>query len=289
MPHLTLSTGSLYLYSLERCFALAVEAGFDGVEVLVDERYDTRQPDHLCRLMDAHDLPIMSLHAPFPGRKLAGWQPGIVASVTQTVTLAEALGAAHVVMHTPDRIRTIKLPVTIDGQRLKLPWFAPASQVIQDWISSGGLRRLQNSTPVKICVENLPTPFDVLRRYLPQINQQPLAYWNTLDAWPCVHDYLTLDTTHWATHRVSPLEAYRAGGERVRHIHLSNFLAGREHQLPHIGELDLAGFLRVLSAEDFDGQIVVEVKPGSLDAHDESKVRRHLADTVAFCRAALAR
>ncbi len=33
-PLPTFSTGSLYLYGLERCFALAAEPGFDGVAVL---------------------------------------------------------------------------------------------------------------------------------------------------------------------------------------------------------------------------------------------------------------
>ena len=39
-----LSTGSLYTYGLDRVFALAAEVGFDGIEVLIDPRFDTRQP-----------------------------------------------------------------------------------------------------------------------------------------------------------------------------------------------------------------------------------------------------
>jgi sugar phosphate isomerase/epimerase len=286
-PSLSFSTGSLYLYSLERCFALAAELGFDGVEVLVDERFDTREPDHLRRLMDAYRLPITSLHAPFPGRALPGWQTSPIETVTQTVALAEILGAAHVVMHTPDRIRTVKLPLGVDGQRLKLPWYAGFSRVIRKWIVSGGLREFQRTTDVKICVENMPTMFDVMRRILPQINQQRLFYWNTLDSWPQVHDYLTQDTTHWATHGIAPLTAFRAGGGRIRHIHLSNFRDGREHQLPQRGELDLKEFLWTLAAEGFEGQIVLELNPRSLEAEEPTQARRNLAEAAAFCRTAL--
>jgi len=49
-----LSSGSLYTYGLDRVFALAAEAGFDGIEVLVDMRFDTRQPAYLRRLVERH-------------------------------------------------------------------------------------------------------------------------------------------------------------------------------------------------------------------------------------------
>ncbi|MBN2471345.1 MAG: sugar phosphate isomerase/epimerase, partial [Anaerolineae bacterium] len=283
----TFSTGSLYTYDLERCCALAAEAGFDGLEIMIDARPETHSPDRLREVSDRYRLPICSLHAPFPGRSIPGWEPGPVASVTQAVALAETVGARHVVMHTPNRLRSFKLPLRIRGQRVKLPWFADTAG-IRDWMRAGGLRRLQAESPVRVCVENMPTMFDVLGRIAPGINQQAVFYWNTLETWPQAHDYLTLDTTHWATHGVKPLAAYRAGGARVRHIHLSNFKDGEEHHLPQHGELDLVGFLRTLAAEAFDGQIVVEVKPPRLGGDDEARVRASLAETVAFCRAALA-
>ena len=34
--HFIFSTGSLYTYGIDRCFAFAQRAGFDGVELLVD-------------------------------------------------------------------------------------------------------------------------------------------------------------------------------------------------------------------------------------------------------------
>ena len=94
---LTLSTGSLYTYGLERIFALAAEAGFDGLEVVCDESHDSRQADYLTYLMHAYGLPILSLHAPLSGWHCAGWQPGEIAALEQTTTLAVQIGAQHVV------------------------------------------------------------------------------------------------------------------------------------------------------------------------------------------------
>ena len=44
VPPVTLSTGSLYTFGTARAFELAARAGYDGVEVIVEERWDTRQP-----------------------------------------------------------------------------------------------------------------------------------------------------------------------------------------------------------------------------------------------------
>ena len=44
---LILSTASLRTYRIERCFAFAAESGFDGLELMVDSRYESRQPDYL--------------------------------------------------------------------------------------------------------------------------------------------------------------------------------------------------------------------------------------------------
>ncbi|NLF02028.1 MAG: NUDIX domain-containing protein, partial [Anaerolineales bacterium] len=52
-----LSTGSLFTYGLVRALEMAAEAGFDGVEVLVDHRWDTRQPVYLRRLACQAGMP----------------------------------------------------------------------------------------------------------------------------------------------------------------------------------------------------------------------------------------
>ncbi len=276
-PRLTFSTGSLYLYSLDRAFALAAENCLDGVEVVCDARYDTRQPDNLRRLMDRHGLPVLSLHAPLFSEHLEGWASGERAAIEQTVALAEQIGAEHVVMHLPARLWYITVSYAARTWRL------PARSIhteVKRWMETGGLARFQAETPVRLCVENIP----LLTR---AVKDRWLTWWNTLKEWPRVHDSLTLDTTHWATHGIDPLAAFRAGDGRVRHIHLSNYAAGQQHLPPHTGELDLAGFLGTLAGEGFDGHIVLELNPRTLESWDERRTRALLAESVAFCRKAL--
>ena len=63
---IALSTGSLHSYGLARVFELAAQVGFDGIEVIVDHRHDSRDPAYLHRLSAACGLP--------PGRVIC---PGV--------------------------------------------------------------------------------------------------------------------------------------------------------------------------------------------------------------------
>lgn len=278
MPPVSLSTGSLHTLDLAACFAMAADVGFDGVEVICDQRAETRHAAHLRGLASTHRLPIVSLHAPFPSWVRRHWRARPVASIEHTVRLAEAVGADHVVMHVPRRMWFPK--VALGRLRVRWPWWSRYGAAIRRWMTSGGLRDAQSRTPVAICVENLPCGH-------PWLNSPWLTSWNTLADWPQAHDYLALDTTHWATVGVQPLEAYRAGGPQIRHIHLSNFRERHQHQLPHRGELDLAGFLHQLANDGFDGHLVLELSPRSLEAKNPARLRKNLADSLAFCRRGL--
>ena len=96
-----LSTGSLYTYGLDRVFALTAEAGFDGVEVLVDLNFDTRYPVYLRRLAERYGLPILSVHAPFRPQRLAAWPQTQPHSIAATAELARAVGAEVIIVHLP--------------------------------------------------------------------------------------------------------------------------------------------------------------------------------------------
>jgi hypothetical protein len=47
---ITLSTGTLRCYELEKVFRISADLGFDGVELIVDERRHTRDPAYLRKL-----------------------------------------------------------------------------------------------------------------------------------------------------------------------------------------------------------------------------------------------
>ena len=58
------STGSLYPFGLDRSYGWAAEAGYDGVEIMMDERWDTVQEAYLNHLVEKHGIPILALHTP---------------------------------------------------------------------------------------------------------------------------------------------------------------------------------------------------------------------------------
>jgi sugar phosphate isomerase/epimerase len=276
---LLFSTGSLYPLDTAQCFELAAEAGFDGIEIMCDQRWSTRDPEYLRRLSQRTGLPVLAAHTPFSFR-LPGWPryDDQIAVVQATLVLAEAVGAAVQVIHLPQRVGHL---IAMSGRwQAMIPWGNLYGK-LRGWMADGGLAEAQAATTVRFCIENMPARHGLGRRW-------NFCHWNTLDAWPGVHRHLTLDTTHWATWGVDPLDAYRAANGRVAHIHLSNF-DGREHRLPHRGDLDLGGFLRAISADGYAGTITVELHPDSLEFADAEALRRNLRDSVAFCREHLER
>ena len=94
------STGSLWSYSVERCFAFAAEAGYDGIELVVDARWETRQVDHVQSLIQRYRIPVLAVHSPFMGY-VPGWPNDPVGRIEESVRLAAELGAEVVVHHLP--------------------------------------------------------------------------------------------------------------------------------------------------------------------------------------------
>jgi sugar phosphate isomerase/epimerase len=274
-PAVLFSTGSLYAIDVAQCFELAAEAGFDGIEVMCDGRWSSRDPVTLQALSQRVGLPVRVIHSPFD-RFLPGWQQPAdqVHRITQTLALAERVGSETVVVHLPRRIGMALIDIEASGRRVLLPTRTPFRGV-RRWIREE-LPSVQSRTTVKIAVENMPT-LSVMGLTL-----NPF-WWNTVAEWSRVHAYLTLDTTHWGTHGIDPLDAYRAAGERIVHVHLSNY-DGREHRLPHQGDLDLGKLLRILAADGFEGTVSVETCPEALQFENHAALRRNLRDSLQFCR-----
>jgi len=266
------STGSLYTYSTERCFDIAARAGFDGIEIMVDARWDTRQPSHLRMLMSRYALPIVTIHSPFGN--VPGWGGGQPALIAQSVSLAESVGAKIVVHHLPAAVSYVKL--NVGQRRMRLPLPGRGGEVdYQHWLLDG-YAQLQAKTDITLCIENMPArqlwgrPFNGHR-------------WNSVDEiqrFPA----LTMDTTHLGTWGLEPVDVYAQWGQRVRHIHLSNF-DGREHRLPEDGVLHLDQLLTRLVAEDYQGATTFELQTDSARAGaKDGKIIHILSTSLTLCR-----
>ena len=103
---IALSTGSLYNYGIARVFTMAAEAGYDGLEVLIDGRWDSRDANYLHRISSDCDLPIVALHSPFV-TEVQGWPHDPLERLKWTVSLAKDLEVPLVVTHLPSRFYVI--------------------------------------------------------------------------------------------------------------------------------------------------------------------------------------
>lgn len=264
------STGSLYTYGLDRCFDLAARAGFDGMEVVVDQRWDTRHAPYINGLVERFGLPILALHAPFDAFALPGWPAEAPDRIAATVKLAEEVGAKVVVHHLPLRWRIGRFQRR--GIRVAVP--LPGENDYMRWLQDD-YEALQERTDVLLCIENLPA----IRMRGRRLN---MAAWNNA-AEMARFRHVTMDTTHLGTWGIDPLRYYEGASGRVRHVHLSNF-DGREHRRPEDGHLRLDRLLARLNVAGYDGAVTLELHPDALEAGaPDSRVQALMAESLAYC------
>jgi sugar phosphate isomerase/epimerase len=272
-----LSTGTLNTLGLPRIFALAAEAEFDGIEIMIDRRWDTRDATYLRRLSAEYGLPVSVLHSPFPP-DVDGWPGDQLGRLQRTLAVAQEMGVSFVVTHLPYRLYVMSFSWSgPNPHRFAAPiprqWRGPYYDLMND---DGRLAQMEAESGVRIGVENMPT-----RRFL---GRKLDPYWfNQTDAlrrFP----HLTLDTTHLGTWGLDPVTIYGQLKERVAHVHLSNFANGVEHRPPTDGELDLGAFLRALARNGYKGTISVEGEPAAFHAEDETQCLAELRRALAFCR-----
>ena len=278
MATISLSTGSLYNYGTARVFELAAEAGFDGIELLLDDRWDVRPPAYVRRLMRETGVPVTTVHNPFMPF-VSGWPRDPMQRLVRSAALARELDARVVVAHLPLSIGLLRVQFFgIDRQPLMLPL---------PWRVERGYRRfLLEDLPafeaehvVVVGVENMPAKQWLGRPWhLYQMNDL-----ETLSGLP----HLTLDTTHVGTWGADLLAVYERLKPRIVHIHLSNF-DGQEHRRPDTGHLPLAELLERLARDNYAGTVTIELGPDVLEAEDEGKMRGHLRRALDFCREHLA-
>jgi sugar phosphate isomerase/epimerase/8-oxo-dGTP pyrophosphatase MutT (NUDIX family) len=272
-----LSTGSLYTYGVGRAFEVASQAGYDGVEVLVDHRWDTRQPDYLRSLSERYALPIVSLHSPFVAN-VVGWPADELGRLRRTVDLARDLSVEIVVAHLPLRLVRFSAGLKGPGRRRSGVLLPRLGRQDYDRFLATELAGLQQRTGVQVCVENMP----VMRIGGIRLNAFKRNDASALGGF----EHVTLDTTHVATWGLDPLEYYHDLRERIAHIHISNYdVASRvQHQPPQTGDFNLAALVSQLRQDGYTGQLVVEANPATLGASDPAECRFRLRRALDFCR-----
>ena len=277
-----LSSGSLRNYGLDRVFEIAARCGYDGVELIVDERTDSVHGDYLRQLAERYSIPVPVVHAPFAFLDPPGWEKDELFRLVRSVRLAEEIQARSVVLHTP-----------FYTDRAFIRWLKE------------DLDQFQEKNTVSILIENMPCYRKVGGRLGRLFSIPDLADRNRKGIWKLVPDFLLprcfplsgleemsrfgriiLDTTHLGTAGIDPIAAYDRLKLRIDHIHLSNY-DGREHLELRTGNLDLAAFLRHVTASGYRGGYCLEIMPEYFPADDEDHTVKLLTENLEFIRAAI--
>lgn len=247
-----LSSASVYPLSVHDAFAVAQDLGFDGVEVMVTNNTTSQSPHSLLELSHRYRQPIVSIHAPtlLLTQKVWGsaWN-----KIEMSCRMAREVGCGTVVVHPPFRWQ--------NNYAENFP---------------AGIRQLADMYQVRIAVENM-YPWRVRGR-------ETVAYLPHWDPLGQDYDDVTWDFSHAATAGANSVEAIKALGSKLRHIHLTDGSgSGRdEHLIPGLGNQGCAEALQHLARTGFDGVVVAEISTRRAKFAGERE--EWLNETLTFAR-----
>lgn len=251
LPPVALSTSSVYPLKVVDGFRLAAELGYDGVEVMVYTDPVSQDADALRDLVQRHQIPIVSIHAPTLLLTQRVMHSAPWPKIDLSIELAQAVGADTVVAHPPFRWQRVYAREFVEGVALR-----------------------EHDTGVTVSVENM-YPWRAGQRLV----QAYLPHWDPVEQ---PYDHVTLDLSHAATALEDSLEMAQALGGRLHHIHLTDGLGSAldEHLVPGRGSQPAAGVLQHVRDHGIGGSVVVEVSTRK----DAAAREADLAESLAFAR-----
>jgi len=256
-PLVALSTSAVWPEPTAVAFEVASRLGYDGVELMVSGDPLSQDTDTLRRLVDYHQIPVLSVHSPCLLVSQRVWGTDPWAKLMRSQIAAERLGAKVVVTHPPFR-----------WQRS----FAKAFD--------RGIVRMHDETDVIFAVENMfpqrgPSGIEIAA-YSPS--------WSLVDS-----DYpnITFDLSHAAVSHTDAFEMLDAYGHRLSHLHMADGSGSRndEHLVPGRGNQPCRQVLERLAREGFGGVVVLEINTRKAGSHEDRVA--DLAESLAFTRDAL--
>lgn len=250
-PRIILSTGSVYTYSTDRAFEFAKKAGYDGIELIIDNRFKTRQAEHIKKLEKRYKIKVISVHSAMEFVTVWGEDPKV--RLKRSIELAKQLKAKRLVVHP-----------TIANNK---PFYK--------WAFSNRKKIEKSALPVQVVFENLTKGIDVLEG-------QDLVFENFDYKQFSRFENIILDTSHLATTGQDIVEVAQKLGDKIKQVHFSdsdfamhperiNSIADR-HMIPGEGKLPLKEFLKTLKDNKFKGIITVELGPEATHAGESDRV-----------------
>lgn len=255
---ISLSTGTLFTFPLGKVMTIAREAGFDGVELIVNQDFQKVNCRTLIREL-AEILPINSMHAPF--MPLDGWGSPID-SLKRCVELSADCGIPLVNFHPPSWM----------GFELGFWRWLYRVMDFQREVGQGGvIVALENMPWVGKRVRMNPHILSSTAKFIDFIQERNL--------------YMTFDTTHMGSGKANFINdfylCYNSG--RIRNIHFSDYGHGREHLLPGHGILPLTRFLNHLRSTGYNDTLTLELSPEEFP-RDERIIVESLREILSYLR-----
>lgn len=251
-----LSTASVWPLRANAGFELAAELGYDGVEVMVWADSISQDVSALKWLSEKTAVPVLSIHSPSLLITQRIWSSDPDVRLRRSVEAAQELGARTVVVHPPFR------------------WQRSYADKFADLVAE-----LEESTGVEVAVENM---FKV-KPPVGDRNRRVSAFTPSIDPTDVGYQHYTLDLSHTAAAGMDAIALADRMGKGLTHLHLADGtgLPKDEHLIPGKGNQPCAEILEKLVAEDYEGQVVLEVNTRSLRPADRA---RALAESLLFAR-----
>jgi sugar phosphate isomerase/epimerase len=255
---ISLSTGSLFTLPIHKVCELSSQAGFDGVELIINQDFQKTSPAKLVASLQEITT-IHSIHAPF--MPLDGWG-GPADSLRICVELAAERSIPLVNFHPPSWM----------GFEVGFWRWLYSIHDFQKEIGRDG--------QVIVTIENMP--------WVGRFKINPNILSNTQHMIDFIHEhnlFMTFDCTHMGSGKANFINDfylfYESG--RIRNIHFSDYGHGREHLLPGHGILPLTRFLNHLRSTDYQSTVTLELDPAEFPKN-EAHILDSLKEILAFLR-----
>lgn len=268
---LSISTASLYGISPGRFCALAAEAGFDGIELVLGPRTPLRRCEQVARMARDNGLVVCSVHESLAAGRLIHRSPA--ALLADAAEAAARSGTPLVVVHPPGT----------HGW-----WHPHASAWLEALLKARDASRIQG---VSITVENPG-------HYVPDDSHKVLAQLGDLVAFCQRHTLgMTLDTCHVGTTGETLADAWKLAEDLVQNVHVSDLCSpegmvgnglarklAHEHRFPGEGGLPLDSFLGQIHREGYRGPVTMEVSAIALGGWGVQRWLERLASLASWAR-----
>jgi sugar phosphate isomerase/epimerase len=249
------STASVWPQTATAAFELAQSLGYDGVEVMVWADPISQDPAALRRRSRQFGVPVLAVHAPCLLITQRVWSPRPEERLRRSVQAAQDLDAPTVVIHPPFR-----------WQRKYADGFADLV-----W-------ELEESSGVAIAVENM---FPV-RRFGGAVAMS--AFDPSIDPTDVGYRNYCLDLSHTSAAAEDALALRARMGAGLTHLHLADGTGQPrdEHLVPGRGTQPCAEVCESLAADNFTGQVIVEIN--TRKAKTPTDRAKDLAEALLFAR-----